>query len=117
MNDLGLEGVLFRPIYFKPYYQAKAGKELQGVQIHLTDLKKVRLTEIQFMFLQVAHNLDPEFNLFEGNEHRIRMFDLGCGTDTIRTSLMEDFDFQRISHLWNRNNENFKKLSEKYHLY
>ena len=117
MNGLGLEGVLFRPIYFKPYYQAKAGKELQGVQIHITDLKRVALTEIQFLFLQVAHDLDSSFNIFRESEHRYRMFDLGCGTDTIRTSLMEDFNFQRISHLWNRDHENFRKLSEKYHLY
>ena len=117
MNDLGMEGVIFRPVYFKPYYQAKAGKELQGVQIHLTDLKNVSLTEIQFRFLQVAHDLDPGFNLFEGNEHRFRMFDLGCGTDIIRTSLMEDFNFERISHLWNRDQESFRRLSEKYHLY
>jgi uncharacterized protein YbbC (DUF1343 family) len=117
MNNLGLEGVFFRPIYFKPYYQAKAGKELQGVQIHLSDLKKASLTEIQFLFLQVANDLDPEFNIFKGNEHRFRMFDLGCGTDTIRTSLMEDFNFQKINHLWNRDQESFRRLSEKYHLY
>ena len=37
LNALEIEGVVFRPIHFKPYYMAKKGTALQGVQIHLTD--------------------------------------------------------------------------------
>ncbi|MGD9993530.1 MAG: exo-beta-N-acetylmuramidase NamZ domain-containing protein [Salinivirgaceae bacterium] len=117
MNALNLEGVLFRPIYFKPYYQAKKGQELQGVQVHITDFKKARLTQIQFYFLQVAHQLNPSFNIFKDKENRYRMFDLGCGTDTIRKALMEDFNFDRIKPVWERDAEQFKAASEKYYLY
>ncbi len=65
LNDLDLEGVVFRPIHFKPYYMPKKGIPHQGVQIHLTDPAKVVLTEIQFWFLQEAHNIDPSFILLK----------------------------------------------------
>lgn len=117
LNKLKLEGVLFRPMYLKPYYMAKKGKELQGVQIHITNYKKVNLTEIQFYFLQVAHEIAPEYNLFEGKDDRYRMFDYGCGSDTIRKHLMKTKNFDDIKNFWNKDIESFKKLSQKYYLY
>lgn len=117
MNALEMDGVVFRPIHFKPYYMAKKGKPLQGVQIHLTDPGSAVLTEIQFWFLQIAHKLDPSFNPFEGKQDRYRMFDFGCGSDQLRTSMMEDFNFQRVLEYWNRDSDAFRKRSEKYYLY
>lgn len=117
MNALNLEGVIFRPTYYKPYYKDKQGKEMQGVQIHITDFKKVNLTEIQFLFLQEVHKIDPNFNPFKGKEDRFRMFDLGCGTDSIRLSMMKDFNFERVRTKWEADAAAFKELSEKYYLY
>ncbi|MFA6401169.1 MAG: DUF1343 domain-containing protein [Salinivirgaceae bacterium] len=117
MNALNLAGVIFRPTYYKPYYKEMQGKELQGVQIHITDFKKVNLTEIQFFFLQEAHKIEPKFNPFNGNENRYRMFDMGCGTDSIRLSMMKDFNFEKVRTIWNGECQNFKELSRKYYLY
>ncbi len=117
MNALEMDGVVFRPIHFKPYYMAKKGEPLQGVQIHLTDPGRAVLTEIQFWFLQIAHKLDPSFNPFEGRQDRYRMFDFGCGSDLLRTSMMEDFNFQRVLEYWKRDSDEFRKRSVKYYLY
>jgi uncharacterized protein YbbC (DUF1343 family) len=117
MNGLGLEGVIFRPIYLKPYYMEKKGEILQGVQIHITDPARAPLTEIQFWFLQEAHRLDPDFDPFRGREGRYRMFDQVCGSDLLRTSMMEHFDFRSLQSYWNRDVAAFKKLSSKYYLY
>jgi uncharacterized protein YbbC (DUF1343 family) len=117
MNGLGLEGILFRPIYLKPYYMDKKGQILQGVQIHLTDPGRAPLTEIQFWFLQEAHRLDPSFDPFEGRESRYRMFDQVVGSDRMRTSLMEDFNFSRLKSYWNRDAAAFKENSARYYLY
>jgi uncharacterized protein YbbC (DUF1343 family) len=117
MNALNMEGVIFRPIYFKPYYQNKKGEELQGVQIHITDYQKVNLTEIQFYFLQEAHKIDPTFDIFEDKENRYRMFDFGCGSDKVRTSMMEDYNFEKLKPFWRKDNEAFKALSSQYYLY
>ena len=117
MNALEIYGVQFRPIYFKPYYMPLKGKALQGVQIHLTDPVRAQLTTIQFWFLQEAHKLDPTFNPFEGKEGRYAMFDKVSGSDRLRSSMMEDFDFFNLEEYWMRDAESFRERSTKYHLY
>lgn len=47
LNALRLPGVLFRPIYLKPFHAVGQGKAYSGVQ-YITDYARVRLTEIQF---------------------------------------------------------------------
>ena len=117
MNALDIEGIAFRPIWFKPYYMPKEGVALQGVQIHLTDPVRAPLTGIQFWFLQEAHKLDPSFDPFEGKEDRYRMFDMVSGSDRMRSSLMESFDFEALQDYWNGDAKQFKEKSRKYYLY
>jgi uncharacterized protein YbbC (DUF1343 family) len=117
MNALQIEGVAFRPIWFKPYYMPKKGIALQGIQIHLTDPLKAPLTEIQFWFLQEAHKLDPSFNPFEGKEDRYRMFDIVSGSDHLRNTLMGSFNFDELQEYWNKDADRFRELSRTYYLY
>ncbi len=117
MNALNLKGVIFRPIYIKPYYMAKKGEALQGVQIHLTDLSSVNLTEIQFWFLQEAHKLDPSFNPFKGKENRYQMFDKVVGSDVLRTKFLKDFDFAALQDYWYHDAVTFQQKSSTYYLY
>ena len=117
MNALQIDGVEFRPIWFKPYYMAKKGTPLQGVQIHLTDPLRAPLTSIQFWFLQEAHKLDPSFDPFKDKENRYRMFDIVCGSDSLRTSMMSNFNFNEIQEYWNRDVDRFSARSIPYYLY
>jgi uncharacterized protein YbbC (DUF1343 family) len=117
MNSLQIEGVEFRPIWFKPYYMAKKGAALQGVQIYLSDPLRAPLTSIQFWFLQEAHKLDPAFDPFKGKEDRYRMFDMVCGSDHLRTSLMRNKNFEEVLEYWNRDTELFRERSTEYYLY
>ena len=117
MNALNLKGVIFRPIYIKPYYMAKKGEALQGVQIHLTDLSSVNLTEIQFWFLQEAHKLDPSFNPFKGKENRYQMFDKVVGSDVLRTKFLKDFNFAALQDYWYHDAVTFQQKSSTYYLY
>jgi uncharacterized protein YbbC (DUF1343 family) len=117
LNRLGLTGVHFRPIRYRPYYGQRKGEALQGVQIHLTDPFHVELTPIQFYFLQEARRIDPGFDPFAGKEERYRMFDLACGTGRIREIMMEDFEFEKIRQIWTGDAEKFRSRSAKYYLY
>ncbi len=117
MNALGLEGVTFRPIAYDPFYGADKGKHVQGVQIHITDFKKVELMYLQFRFLEVHYRLYPEHDLFEMSKNRWRMFDLVCGTDEIRTEFMKNHKFEDIKPIFERDVNEFKEMSKKYYLY
>jgi uncharacterized protein YbbC (DUF1343 family) len=117
MNALELEGVIFRPISYSPFYGADKGKDVQGVQIHITDFRKVELMYLQFRFMEVHHKLYPEHDLFEMSQNRWRMFDIVCGTDEIRTEFMKNYKFEDIRPIFERDVEEFKEMSKKYYLY
>ena len=45
------------------------------------------------------------------------MFDKVSGSDRLRSSMMEDFDFLKLEEYWMRDAESFREHSTKYHLY
>lgn len=117
MNKLNLNGVLFRPIYYKPYYKNLKGNELQGVQIHITDFDKIELTQLQFYFLQEASKLDANFKPFNILANKKQMFDQVCGSDIVRNSLQKNMSYEAIKTYWTKDADKFKALSNKYYLY
>ncbi len=118
MNELNLPGVIFRPITFKPFYGHDNGKELHGVQIHITDYSKINLMSIQFLFLQVNNELYPDKNPFKlCDESRLKMFDKVCGSDKVRELFTEKMNYDSIKDFLNKDVDSFKILSEKYYLY
>ncbi|MDD3807439.1 MAG: DUF1343 domain-containing protein [Candidatus Marinimicrobia bacterium] len=117
MNALGLDGVKFRPIFYKPFYRQDAGKTLKGVQVHITNFEKSPMMYVQFHFLEVLHEMYPEVEIFSLNPQRHSMFDKVCGTDEIRKKFSERYRFEDIQPILERDIESFKKLSQKYYLY
>lgn len=118
LNSLHLEGVIFRPVNYKPFYSVSQGKVVHGVQIHFTDDRKVSLSLIQFYILQEAHKLWPEKNVFTLCEKsRLDMFDKVCGTDKVRIEFSRTFSVDSIIGLWTNDIPAFRKRAEKYFLY
>ena len=60
MNKLNLPGIKFRPMHLKPFYAFGKGEHLQGVQVHILDYKKARLSEVQFYIMQELAALYPD---------------------------------------------------------
>lgn len=118
LNDLGLEGVIFRPIHLKPFYSVGKGEHLQGVQVHFSDYKKVQLSEIQFYVMQEIARLYPERKVFEHcNTKRFNMFDKVCGSNYIREKFTKTNNWEEVKSYWNKDIKEFKLLSKKYYLY
>ena len=118
MNNLKLEGVKFRAIHYKPYYGAQKDVYLHGVQMYITDYKKIPLTLIQFYILQECYKLFPDKNVFELCEaSRLNMFDKVCGASRIREAFTKNFTVASIVSIWNEDVENFKKKAKQYFLY
>lgn len=118
LNDLNLPGLYFRPIYLKPFYSVGQGKQLEGVQVHLMDYEKVRLSEIQFYVMQEIAVLHPDRAVFDhADEKRYRMFDQVTGSSFVRTEFAKNNRFDDIKDFWYGSVEGFKQVSKKYYLY
>jgi len=118
LNDLHLEGVLFRPVFFKPFYAVGKGVNYSGVQYYITDYKKVRLTELQFYVIQEMAALYSEKSCFgDATASRFDMFDKVCGTDQIRIRLSQHLKVEDILPYWRKDEVAFKKMSKRYYLY
>lgn len=118
LNALQLPGLIFRPIYLKPFYSVGQGKQLQGVQVHITDYAKVHLSEVQFYVMQEIAALYPDRAVFDhADQKRFNMFDKVSGSDKIRLTFAEHNRFADIADAWNKEVEPFKKIAKKYYLY
>ena len=118
LNAKRLPGITFRPLHLKPYYAVGQGKNLQGVQVHLTDFSKARLSDIQFHVMEVAAQLYPGYKVFDhAPENRYDMFDKVCGSDQIRRAFSLNHRFADIEAYWTKDEASFRKQSKKYHFY
>lgn len=118
LNRLNRPGIRFRPIYFKPFYAVGKGELLQGVQVHLVDPSKARLSEIQFLVMQEIAALYPERAVFDqADKGRFAMFDKVCGSNQIRERFAKRNRWKDIQAYWNKDVASFKRLSKPYYLY
>ena len=118
LNALRLPGVEFRPIYLKPFYSIGKGEQLQGVQVHLTDVQAAPLAEIQFRVMVAIAALWPKRAVFDrAHPERFNMFDKVCGSKQIRLRFSKTNQWADISDYWYKDVESFRQLSKKYYLY
>ncbi|MDO4214554.1 MAG: DUF1343 domain-containing protein [Bacteroidales bacterium] len=118
MNALKLPGVIFRPIYAKPFYSVFSGQQIEGVQVHITNVQKAPLSPINFLFMQEMARLYPDHKVFEqADKGRYNMFDIVCGSKNIRKNFSMNHRWSDIEAYWNKDVKEFKELSTKYYLY
>lgn len=118
LNALKLEGVIFRPIHYTPFYGAQKGSRLQGVQVHLVDRKAARLTEIQFYVMQEMAALYPSHKPFAtAEESRLKMVDKVCGSNKIRQQFTRRYRWEDARPYWENGVKEFKQKSQTYYIY
>ena len=119
LNALELPGVVFRGLHYKPYYSVFKGENIQGVQIHITDYKKVALSEIQFYVVQEMMRLwDNQHDWFaECDQKRFSMFNKVCGTDKIKELFGKRYRWEDAKAYWDKDVEKYREESSKYYLY
>lgn len=118
LNLLNLPGIKFRPMHLKPFYSVGQGKQMQGVQVHVLDYEKARLSEIQFYVMQEIARLYPDKAVFDNADNkRFNMFDKVSGSDYIRVTFSKNNSFEDIRDYWYKDVDSFRKKSKKYYLY
>lgn len=117
MNALGLDGVSFRPITWRPYYGRHQGEVLHGVQFYIDDFSVVNIMSLQFLFMQEHHAMHPDRNPFETTDARIRMFDRVAGSSRVRELFAENFRYADVEPFLNKDVDSFRERSSPYYLY
>jgi uncharacterized protein YbbC (DUF1343 family) len=114
LNSRHLDGVTFRPVWWKHYYLRKTDEPFAGVQVHLGP-RPASLTMIQFHVMDAMRKLYPDRTFF--GSKRDAMFDQVCGTDQVRKMLEAGAPIARIEQLWNQGVDDFRSRRAKYLLY
>ena len=116
LDSYNLPGISFRTIWFKPFSGSQKGQLVQGVQYFFTDYEKARVTETQFYVIQAVKELYPDKGAFEIITG-YGLFDKVCGTDYVRLELAKRYKAADIQGFWRKDEDSFRALSQKYHIY
>ncbi len=115
LNSYNLSGVEFRPLHYRPYYFTRQNTELQGVQIHITDIEAFQPMRTQIYILSAIKKLYPDQKIF--GTKRTGMFDKAMGTDQVRNDIRKGKAPEKIIKSWQEDLKSFMKIREKYLLY
>ncbi len=116
LESYGLPGVSFRTIWYKPISGNLKDQLVKGVQYFFTDYEAARVTETQFHVMQAVAELYPDKKAFEVITG-YGLFDKVCGTDYVRNEFSKGYKFEDIKTHWRKDEDSFRALSQKYHLY
>lgn len=114
MNEKNLPGVKFRPVYFTPLCSDFKGQQCEGVQIHVTDARKVKAVETGLTLIYELRSLyGGRFEICGSDTGRCT-FDLLCGSSVPRCGNIPLSDL--LDHYEN-DSLKFKKMKKEFHLY
>jgi uncharacterized protein YbbC (DUF1343 family) len=116
LDSYGLPGISFRTIWYKPFSGSQQGKLVKGLQYFFTDYESARLTDTQFYVMQAVAELYPDKKAFEVISG-YGLFDKVCGTDYVRTEFKKRYNVTDIIEYWRKDEEDFRTLSQRYHIY
>lgn len=116
LESYDIPGTVFRTVHYKPFFGRLAGRLIHGVQYHFTDYEAAPVSMISFYVMQAVSELYGK-NPFKISPERIAMFNKVCGTDRITEVFGKSMKVADIQEYWTSDVEDFRKLSEKYHLY
>lgn len=118
LNARNIPGIMFRPIHIKPFYSTDKDKNIQGVEVYVTDIDKAPLALTQFYVMEELADMYPDHKVFENcDKKRFDMFDKVCGSKEIRRRFAKNYKVADIEDYWNKDVEPFRAASAKYKLY
>ncbi|OGV35182.1 MAG: hypothetical protein A2020_11550 [Lentisphaerae bacterium GWF2_45_14] len=115
LNSLKLPGVIFRPIYYTPFYAAYKGQNVSGVQLHITDPAKFRPATTEVAILCHIKKYYPKNLVW--NPEKINTFDKAMGTESVRKMILAGNSYEKITASWEAGIRNFDAKRKKYLIY
>jgi uncharacterized protein YbbC (DUF1343 family) len=121
MEKERLPGVRFRPAFFTPTFQKHAGRLCAGVQVHVTDRRRLRAFVTYLLLIANARRQDPARFAWRDPPYEYelvkRPFDILCGTDLVRKALETGSPIRRLVPAWEPQIRAFLKRRARHLLY
>lgn len=115
MNRKKLQGILFRPVYFRPAASKYQGELCGGVQLHVTDARTVRAVETGVALLYTIKRCYESFSFLPPLIENSRPFiDLLCGDKWYRDDSVE---ISALLEQFREESREFARIKQQYHLY
>lgn len=113
LNALRLPGVNFRAVSFIPTFSKHAGILSHGVEIYVTDRKKLEAVSTGLHIIKTIHDMYPnDFEFLSNN-----FFDKLIGNDWIRPMILDGDSVTDIMNKYQKELDEFKKVRKKYLMY
>lgn len=88
------------------------------MEVYITDKDIAPLSLTQFYVMEELADMYPDKKIFDlADPKRFDMFDKVSGSKEIRRRFTENYKVADIEEYWNKDAENFRAKSAKYHLY
>lgn len=121
LASMPLEGVAFRPTWFRPAFHKYAGEAIGGIYLHVTDRQRFRPFATSVAMACALHELyDKQLSFLDGvYEFRddIAAFDLLAGSGDIRAMILDGTPAETIIGSWRQDEASFATLKPTFHLY
>ncbi|MEI6848002.1 MAG: DUF1343 domain-containing protein [Chlorobiaceae bacterium] len=120
-RQFNLEGVFFRPTWFKPTFHKFCGEVTGGIWLQVTNHERFRPFATGVVMTAVIHALYPMYleflnGVYEFND-TLPAFDLLAGTSNIRTLILNGAEINSILESWLDDEKKFCGFKQNFHLY
>jgi len=120
-RSFDLDGVLFRPTWFRPTFHKFSGEEIGAIWLHITNPQLFRPFATGVAMTAAINSLYGEQlqflqEVYEFND-TIPAFDLLTGSSRIRTTILEGGEVQDILYSWQEEEGEFRRFKQPFHLY
>lgn len=121
LSSMALEGVIFRPTWFRPTFHKYADNVIGGIYLHVTDHDRFRPFATAVAMTCALRELYPDKlsfldGVYEFND-TIPAFDLLTGSDAIRTMIQGDCPAETVLESWKQDEASFELTKPNFHLY
>ena len=123
MNERGLPGVHFRPVFFEPTFQKHSRQSCGGCQIHVVERRRFSPLRAAVELIDECRRASPDRFAWREPpyeyEHDKEPIDILYGSDLLRRTLDEDEDgdVRALVESWRSEEEDFRRQREQFLLY
>lgn len=120
LNQVGLQGVFFRPVVFEPTFHKHAKQPCGGCQIHVRDRKSFRPVLAGVALTAAFRKADASFTWRQPPyeyEHIKLPFDILAGSSALREQIEAELPIVEIGRSWESDVARFDQLRRKFLMY